>query len=112
MHGNEAAQAAKKVTEVLFGKALITTLSQAELEVVKNNAPKSIVAEGVTLVDMLVETGLATSKREARTFIVSKAVSINEVVIEDAEAVVTKATHGTLCIIRKGKKSRVLVEIQ
>ena len=112
VHGNEAAQAAKKVTEVLFGKALITTLSQAELEVVKNNAPKSIVAEGVTLVDMLVETGLATSKREARTFIVSKAVSINEVVIEDSEAVVTKATHGTLCIVRKGKKSRVLVEIQ
>ena len=112
VHGNEAAQAAKKVTEVLFGKALITTLSQAELEVVKNNAPKSIVAEGVTLVDMLVATGLATSKREARTFIVSKAVSINEVVIEDSEAVVTKATHGTLCIVRKGKKSRVLVEIQ
>lgn len=111
VHGADASEGAKKVTEVLFGKATLATLTETELEVMKKHAPKSLVKEGTSLVDVLLETGLATSKREARTFIVSKAVSINETVIEDAEAVVTEKEYGKLCIIRKGKKSRVLIEL-
>ncbi len=110
VHGKEASDAAKKVTEVLFGKAVLGTLTDIELEVMTKHAPKSQVKEGTSLVDVLIETGLAASKREARTFIVSKAVSINEAVIEDAEAVVTEKDYGKLAIIRKGKKSRVLIE--
>ncbi len=111
VHGKEAADTAKKVTEVLFGKAEISTLNEAELQVIKNNAPKSMVTDGSSLVDVLVETGLATSKREARTFIVSKAVSLNGVVVEDDGAQVIRDLYGSLCIVKKGKKSRVLIEI-
>ena len=111
VHGEGACSGAKKVTEVLFGKALLATLTQTEIELLSNHAPKSQVKEGTSLVDVLIETGLATSKREARTFIVSKAVSINETIIDDAEAVVTEAGYGKLAIVRKGKKSRVLIEL-
>ena len=111
VHGQEAADGAKKVTEVLFGKAVLTSLSEAELQVLSEHAPTTGVTDGASLVDVLLETGLATSKREARTFIISKAVSINETVIEDAEATITASVYGALCIVRKGKKSRVLVEI-
>ncbi len=110
VHGKDASDAAKKVTEVLFGKAVLGTLTDIELEVMTKHAPKSQVKEGTSLVDVLIETGLAASKREARTFIVSKAVSVNEAIIEDAEAVVTEKDYGKLAIIRKGKKSRVLIE--
>ncbi len=111
VHGADACSGVKKVTEVLFGKAALTTLSEAELAVMAAHAPKSQIKDATSLVDVLIETGLATSKREARTFIVSKAVSINEIVIEDADTLVSKQKHGTLSIIRKGKKSRVLIEL-
>lgn len=111
VHGEVACAGVKKVTEVLFGKATLATLTETELKIMAAHAPISRVKDGIGLVELLLETGLASSKREARTFILSKAVSINEAVIEDAETILASQVYGPLCIVRKGKKSRVLVEL-
>lgn len=111
VHGEGAADSSKKVTEVLFGKEDIKNLSPEELEVIKNNAPKTKAENGESLLEVMVKTGLAESKREARTFIDSKAVVVNDFVIDDVNYVLDKQTVGELVIIKRGKKKRVLVEM-
>jgi tyrosyl-tRNA synthetase len=111
VHSFDAAQAAKKVTEVLFGKVELKDLSATELELVKQNAPKSQTKNGDSIVELMTATGLAESKREAKTFIESKAVFVNDILIEDIEAVINESKFGQLFIMKRGKKTRVLVEI-
>ena len=111
VHSFDAAQAAKKVTEVLFGKVELKDLSATELELVKQNAPKSQTKNGDSIVELMIATGLAESKREAKTFIESKAVFVNDILVEDIEAVIDESKFGQLFIMKRGKKTRVLVEI-
>lgn len=112
VHKEEAATMVKKVTDVLFGKEELKNFSPQELDNVKHFAPKSVVTDGDNLVDVMIETGLASSKREARTFIEEKAVYVNEDIVEDVEMVVNKEKDGSLFILRRGKKKRVLVEVK
>lgn len=111
VHGESVAQSVEKVSEVLFGRQSLTALTHDEMTVLKQNAPLLTVAEGDSLVDILLAAGLATSKREARTFITSGAVEINNVKINDTEAVYEQAHFGTTALIKRGKKERVVVEI-
>lgn len=110
VHGAEATESAKKVTDVLFGREDIKNLTEDELAIIKQNAPKCIVKEGSDLLSVLVEAELASSKREARTFIVGKAISIDDVIVEDVAYVLFG--QGSLKIIKRGKKQRVLVEVE
>jgi len=63
-------------------------------------------AEGQKLVDVLVESGLAKSKREARDFIESGAVSLRGEKITDVEAAVS--VNG-LSILKRGKRNAVVL---
>src|SRR5690606_28647289 len=71
VHGVEAATAAASVSELLFGNKNITDLSESELTMLQANAPICEVEVGQPLIEVMVEGELATSKREARTFIES-----------------------------------------
>lgn len=64
-----------------------------------------------SLVDTLVATGLAESKREARTFITEKAIGLNETVLTD-ENIVLAPLVAEVGILRRGKKHRVFVKKQ
>lgn len=110
VHGVEQATAAESVSELLFGTKQLVELSSAELAMLQASAPLTIVSEGTPVVEVLVETGLATSKREARTFIESGAISLQEEKITSVEAIL-QLDHFTngLTVIRRGKKQlRVL----
>lgn len=93
------------VTEVLFGGKTLEDLGESERTVLLQNAPTTKVSLGVAIVDVLVESGLASSKREARTFIEEGAVSLGGVKIESTEAALTEGgfTHG-IALLRRGKK--------
>ena len=56
--------------------------------------------------DVLVNNGMASSKREAREFIKNNAISINGEVVTDETKVITKdmALEGKIIIFRRGKK--------
>ena len=62
--------------------------------------------EELPLVDVLVNNGMASSKREAREFIKNNAISINGEVVNDEQKVITKdmAIEGKILIFRRGKK--------
>lgn len=105
VHGKETAEAAQNVSEILFSGRSMDGLSEAEKEILLANAPTTKVSTGSTVVDVLVEAGLASSKREARTFIESGAVCLGNEKITDVERVLAKEDFtGNLAILRRGKK--------
>ena len=110
LHSKEVADSLVQVSQVLFGNSSLTDLNEKEIAIVKENAPCVRVPEDSSIVDVLVQAKLATSKREARTFIESGAVQINGNKIDTTDAKITKDLCGDLCLIKRGKKSVSLVE--
>src|SRR5690606_11267878 len=100
VHGEDAPLKVASVSSMLFGD---TPVDEALL---KEYAPTYIGAEGQKLVDVLVESGLAKSKREARDFIESGAVSLRGEKITDVEAAVS--VNG-LSILKRGKRNAVVL---
>ena len=112
VHGEEVADALVRVSVALFGGIPMTELSEEEVIILKENAPTVTVPDGASLVDMLVETGLATSKREARTFIEGGAVQVGEDKMESVDIVIQKDEMGALFLLKIGKKNVCLVEVE
>ena len=110
VHGEKSLSQALKVTEALFSgdfheldesgfKMLIRTLDVVEI------------SEDQPLIDLLVSTKLAQSKREARTFIQSGAIVLNEQKVEQLDFQVTKehTLFNRYIIIRRGKKKYAMI---
>ena len=70
-----------------------------------------IINEEINIVDMLVNTGILSSKREAREFISNGSISINGEKITDLEMLVNKekALYNKYVVVRRGKKKYHLV---
>ncbi len=71
VHGEAAANGVAELTAKLFDKNATFTL--ADFEVASENFP--VVRQGLTAVNAIVESGLASSKKEAKTFLKSGAIS-------------------------------------
>ena len=110
IHGEEAYNEAVKISEALFSGD-IKSLTAKEIEMGFNDLP-SINANGQTLIQALVETGLAASNREARQFIQSGAVSVNGDKATDMNLVMDSnvAIEGKFIVLRRGKKLYALVK--
>lgn len=112
VHGEVAAEQAKRVSAVLFGGGDIRTLSADDQRYLATYGPTTTCPDHIPLVDVLVLTGLATSKREARTFIESQAVRVHGAVVSEIATVLTIAIHGQLITLQRGKKQIVLVQLE
>ena len=93
VHGEEEAKKALDGAKSLFGGSGNTD----------NMPTKEVETDGgkIGILDLLVNTGLAPSKREARNLVAGKGIAVNDNIIEDANAVVE--INGEI-ILRKGKK--------
>lgn len=111
VHGEAAANLVKQASEILFGGEITTDLPAELRQLVLENAPTLEFTNELPLVDVLVESELASSKREARTFIESGAIKIHGETVKDTEFVVTKDqfTNGLLPVSRGKKKYCILV---
>ena len=111
VHGPTELAQAEAATNALF-TGEVTTLSLATLNEVFAAAPSAEIAKstlegsGKPLVELLTETAVAKSKREAREWLSSNAISVNGRVrsVEDV-AQVDDLLHGELLLIRRGKKN-------
>lgn len=109
VHGEEALQEAIKITDALFS-GNVSELSVKEIETAFNEFEKTILTEDIELVDLLIKTNLASSKRQAREFIQTGAVALNGQKVSEVSLVVTKADAigQKYSILRKGKKTYAL----
>lgn len=105
VHGKEKAELALNVSDIIFGTRSLGMMTQTEKVILLENAPTTEITPGDPLVDVVVAAGLASSKREARTFIESGAVSINGIKLTDVAGTVDE-NHFVfgLSILRRGKK--------
>ena len=101
VHGADAAKSAEKITAILFGDGKITDLSDDELDQLAQSFPTAKI--GSQLLDILVETGLASSKGEGRKLLSGNAISVNGAKITEDQAITEVA------LIKRGKNKFALV---
>jgi len=111
VHGDVVAQSVVNVSSVLFSGAEIATLRDSDIAMLLENAPQVVCEDGEVVIEVLVKSNLATSKREARTFIESGAVTIGAEKIIDIAQVVNRA-HGQHQLLKRGKKNVVVVKVE
>lgn len=106
VHGEAKATLAANVSDIIFGTRSLGMMTDNEKTLLLENAPTTKVTPGDSFVDALVTTGLAASKREARTYIESGAIAINSTKIMDINAVVSDGQFVFgVAILRRGKKN-------
>ncbi|HEX6419518.1 MAG TPA: tyrosine--tRNA ligase [Acidimicrobiales bacterium] len=115
VHGEAATTAAGAATTLLFGGSPLDAGADA-LEVVATEVPRAPLpgpaelAEGVDLVPLLVEAGLATSKSDARRAIEQGAVTVNDRRAGPDESVRSAdVLHGRYVLLRKGKRHHAVL---
>lgn len=103
VHGKENAEAIENLTNLLFDRNTnFADFSSDEITEFAKFLP--IVQKGTDLVDALVDTGLAESKKKAREFISAGAISVNGVKVSDSLELNQTA------IIKKGKNKFAVVK--
>ena len=112
LHGKDEYDKAVKLSEVLFS-GHVKELSSDELELVFKNMPHVNASNGLNIVDFLVNTGICSSKREAREFVVSSSITINEERINDVNTIVdhSLSINDDTLVVRKGKKKYFIVKL-
>ena len=108
VHGKNSANAAMLLTELLFGDRRLETLSESEVESVSLLLPTIKLAEksgSILLLDALTETGLCSSRSEAKQLISGNAISVNGQKITDLSYEIN-----TLSVLKRGKNKFAFVK--
>lgn len=106
LHGKDEYEHAKEVSEALF-TGNVKSLSDEEIKVVFKGVP-TFSYEGETLIDVLVNNKITSSKREAREFLSNKAISVNGQIVNDENMKLDSKRKYN--IIRRGKKKYFVIE--
>lgn len=105
LHGKESAEQAIKISESLFS-GNIKSFTSKDIEVAFKGLAPFDIKEDTNIIDLLVNGGICSSKREAREFVSNSSITLNGDKITDLEFVVTKdvCIDKKYVIIRRGKK--------
>jgi len=107
LHGEDAVNAAIQTSRTLFGSAETAPLTDATIEMLKTEAPHLTVHTGEALLDVLVKSSLASSKREARQFVEESAVYLNGAKVTDTTRVIMAEDFESapIALLRRGKRN-------
>lgn len=112
IHGQEALDQAIRITAALFSGDL-KALSAEEMKDAFKDVPSIEMAkEEKNIVDLLVEAGISSSKRQAREDVTNGAISVNGEKIKDLEYIVDEKDRleDAFSIVRRGKKKYHMVK--
>lgn len=101
IHGGERCESVMRVTDVLFGGAEFVSLHDDDIDALAHEIPT--ISSGKTVVEALVETGIAVSNGEARRLIDSGAVSVNSSKVTEDQGITQRS------LVKKGKNTFILV---
>lgn len=105
LHGEDSFNRALSISESLFSGDIKSFTSKEVEDAFKGLVPFEINSD-LNIVDLLVEAGVCSSKREAREFIGNGSITLNGDKITDLEFVVTKdnCIDSKYLVVRRGKK--------
>lgn len=112
LHGDEEYEKALKMSEVLFS-GNVSELSASEIEICFKGVPSFNIEGETTLIDLLINNNICSSRREVREFLNSNAILVNGNTINDENYIINKdiAIDGKILVIRRGKKKYYLGNI-
>ena len=107
VHGEPATAQAVAASQALFGRGDLAQLDLLTLRDATAELPRVSFAAGASVVDVLVETGLAPSRSGARRTISEGGAYVNNVKVTDPDAILAAdlLLHGRYAVLRRGKKS-------
>ena len=109
VHGKGALAAAQRISELLFSGE-VARLGESDLAQLAQDGMPSCRIEGETdLVTLLVESGLANSRRIARELLTAGAISLNGEIRREEPLTVADRLFGRYLLLRRGKKQYRLV---
>jgi len=110
VHSKEEYESAVRISEALFS-GNVASLSKDEIAEGFKDVPSFEFREEKNLIDALLETKLASSKREAREFINNNAVAVNGEKENNLEFIIKKADaiEESFTVLRRGKKKYALI---
>lgn len=108
VHGDDAAHVVREATAILFGDVELSAENAAALK----SAPSSSVSEGADIIDVLLEGGLASSKREARQFVDDGAVILAGAKVEAGRTITASDFTDGVAILKRGKRNVVVLVLQ
>ena len=111
VHGEDRAESVQKISNVLFGGAEYSDLEAKDFRELEAELPTSEVGNEYSLVDFMVESGLASSNTEARRFLSDSAVYINgsQLPLDQSHFTEHDFIHG-YAIVRRGKNTLALAK--
>lgn len=110
VHGKEVADECVKMTEAIFSGDFKNLKEQSLLDLA-SSLDAIEVEPGMNLVDALINTKLASSKREAREFLKGNAVSLNGEKVVDPNLILdgSNALDGKVFFLKRGKKNNAAI---
>ncbi len=115
VHGEAAAASAMEASAVLFDPDVdITAVSESALEFVSGEVPSTAIQKlGSDIIDLLVESGLCQSRKDAKRAITEGGIYLNGGRVADADFLPSKGNllHEKYLLLRRGKKQWHLVTV-
>jgi tyrosyl-tRNA synthetase len=115
VHGAEETRRVVLASQALFGRGELRDLDQGTLRAALAEVPSASanLAAGPTILDLLVDTGLAASKGAARRTVGEGGAYVNNAKVDDADWRPAEGDllHGRWLVIRRGKRHTAAVEI-
>jgi tyrosyl-tRNA synthetase len=112
VHGAEHAQSAEAAGRALFGQGALDEVPAAVLAAALSETSVVAAQPAATYADLLLATGLVTSKGAARRAVAEGGAYANNERLTDAEAIPADSAflHGRWLVLRRGKRSVAGVE--
>jgi len=113
VHGPDQAKRQEHIAQVLFSGGDIGSLDDSEIATVREELPHTKIHPGSSVMEVLVESGLAASNSEARRLVEGKAVYVNNKQFAKPHLDAADFKDGRL-MLRRGKayKDSALIELQ
>ncbi len=115
VHGDDAATRAEEASSALFGGGDLRGVDASTLEAALAGLPRAEVSADAIppLLDLLVATGLAESRGQARRTLTEGGAYLNNVRVTDAAATpaASDLLAGRWLLLRRGKRSIAVVEV-
>lgn len=105
VHGKEEADRAERVSQYLFGEGWQGEIDAETRTMIASAAPTYAAAHGASVVDVLVGSGLASSKREAREFLSGGAITLNSEKIDETRQIEPADMASGIALLKRGKRN-------
>jgi tyrosyl-tRNA synthetase len=113
LHGEEQARSVVAASQAIFGQGNLRDLDEATLEAVASALPRAEIDGALPpMSDLLVRSGLASSRSDARRMVSDGGAYLNNQRVSDPEQTpaADELLHGRWLVLRRGKRNAAVVE--